>query len=132
MARTAITLRTFLANDTTSLPDPTGDVIDQANGMNLALADTGIPVSKLARQIILRVHNTAAAPHNVIIRAGAYPPAFRKDLGDLTVAVTNATTKWVGPLESARFAQSDGSINVDFDASFTGDITAFLVPGHSA
>ena len=128
MARTNLPTTTFAGEATTGLADPTGTAVDQANGMNIALATTAIPHGPQARSLVLRVANTAAAPHNVIIRAGAYPPAFRTGEGDLLVSVTNATTKWVGPFEAARHMQADGSVNVDFDASFTGTITAFLVP----
>jgi hypothetical protein len=44
------------------------------------------------------------------------------------VSVTNATTQLIGPFESARFAQADGSLNVDFDAGMTGTIVALRVP----
>lgn len=132
MARTAIPVNKFLANNTTSLPDPTGTAIDQANGMNVALAPNTIPAGDSAEALVLRVHNTAVAAHNVTIDAGVNPPSFRAGIGALVVAVTNATTKWVGPLEPARFLQADGSVNVDFDAGFTGDITAFVVPAHTS
>ena len=128
MARTAITLRKFLVEDTTSLADPTGDTIDQANGMNLALASGAIPAQPGAEKLVFRVHNTAASPFNFILRAGAEPPAQQSLAGDLTVSVTNATTKWVGPFHSGRFVQNDGSLNIDFSSGFTGDITAFLLP----
>ena len=128
MARTAIAVSTFLQDNTTSLPDPAGTAADQANGMNVALASGAMPGAPTAKNLVLRVANTAASPFTCIIRAGVVPPAFRQGLGDLTVTITNATTKWIGPLSSSRFAQTDGSINVDFGVGFTGTITAFLVP----
>lgn len=131
MARTNLPTSLLPGNAAAGLADPAGTAIDQPNGMNVVLASGAIPAAPTARNLFLRVANTAAAPHNAIIRAGAYPPAFRSGLGDLLVSVTNATTKWIGPLEAARFAQADGSINLDFDASFTGTITAFLSPEHT-
>ena len=99
--------------------------------MNVALASGAIPVSPTARHLVLRVNNSAAGAHNCIIRAGVNPPAFRAAIGDLTVSINATSTKWIGPLEAARFTQSDGSINVDFDAGATGTITAFLVPSRT-
>lgn len=103
--------------------------IDQPNGMNVQVISESIPAKGEAQDILLIVANTAAAAHNVIVRAGAGPvPAFRASLGDLTVSVPASGTALVGPFETARFAQSDGSLNVDFDASTTGTIVAVRVP----
>ena len=127
MARTAITRRNLVPNG--GLLAPTADTIDQANGMSLAITNTGVPAGPDMDMVILKVDNSAAGAHNVIIRAGVNPPAFRAGLGDLTVSVTNGTTKYVGPFEPARFKQADGSLNVDFDSGFSGTITAFFMPG---
>lgn len=132
MGRTNLPLSNLAAESATSsytaLADPAGTAADQGNGMNIALASTAIPSGSSANMLLLRVANSAGAPHNLIVRAGAYPPAFEQGKGDLTVAVTNGTTVWVGPLEGARHVQADGSINIDFSSGFTGTITAFLVP----
>jgi hypothetical protein len=103
--------------------------IDQPNGMNVVVTSEAIPAKGELQDVILIVSNTAAAAHNAIIRAGAGPvPAFRASLGDLTVSVTNATTQIIGPFESARFAQADGSLNLDFDVGMTGTVAALRVP----
>lgn len=134
MARTNLPLSNLIAEASVAtgtyagFADPAGTAIDQANGMNVVLASGAIPHVPAGEGLVLRVANTAAAPHVVTLRAGAYPPAFEAMKGDQTVSVTNATTKWIGPLEYARHAQADGSINIDFDAGTTGTITAFLVP----
>lgn len=132
MARTNLPVNKLLANSATGLADPVGTAVDVANGMNIKLASTAIPSDAGAAHLFIRYHATFAGAKNIIIRAGAAldtgnPPAFRQSLGDLTVPANNATV-WVGPLESARFTQTDGSINVDFDAGTTGDVTAFLLP----
>lgn len=127
MSRTAITLHN--CNQATGVSNPTADAADQTNGMNLALASSAVPSAADCDLLVLVVSNTAAAAHNFILRAGASnPPAFRKDLGDLTISVTNATTLYAGPFEPARFLQSDGSLNVDFSSGFTGTILALLLP----
>ena len=128
MARTALTVNTFLPDNATALLDPTAQAIDQANGMNLALASGAMPAAPTGKNVLLKINNTAAGSQNAIIRAGVNPPANRQGLGDLTIAIATTATRWVGPLSSSRFAQADGSINVDFNAGTTGNITAFLVP----
>src|SRR2546423_10596249 len=127
MARTNLPLSNLVANG--SLADPAGTAIDQANGMNVAIVTTAIPSAPHLDKVMLRVANTAGTPKNVTIKKGSDSAlAFRAGLGDLVVAVTNATTKWVGPFEIARFSQADGSLNVDFESGMTGTITAFMAP----
>lgn len=127
MARTNLPASVFVVEN--SLADPAGTAIDQANGMNVVMTTETIPPTYDAyRGIFLRVHNTAAGTQHVIIRAGANPPAMRAPLGDLTIAIATTATVWVGPLDMARHAQLDDSINVDFDAGTTGTITAFIAP----
>src|SRR5690348_12616339 len=117
MARTAITLRNLTANS--GIAAPSADNIDQSNGMNLALPTSSIPANPSMERLVLVVANTAGSIKAVTIRAGvgggATPgQAFRSGLGDLSVNVAATTgVSYVGPLESARFAQLDGSINVD-------------------
>jgi hypothetical protein len=131
MARTNLPTTALAANS--SIADPAGTAIDQANGMNIVLASNAVPSAPSADRLMLRIANSVAAAHNAFIRAGGgvgagNPPAFRSALGDLTVALPASSTKWAGPFDLARFVQADGSINVDFDASTAGTITAFLMP----
>lgn len=116
----------------TALTDPAGTTIDQANGMTVALTTETIPPTYDAmRGVFLRVHNTAAGSQNLMVRAGtSNPPAFRKDLGDLTVAIAAGATVWVGPFDQSIFAQSDNSLSIDFNAGTTGTITAFVAPAN--
>lgn len=126
MARTNLPLSAFVSEG--GLADPAGTTIDQANGMNIVMTTETIPPTyDQYRGLFLRVANTGTTG-NCIIRKGVNPPAFRVDIGDLNVSVANGATKWIGPLEMARHAQTDDSINVDFAASFTGTITAFVAP----
>jgi hypothetical protein len=127
MSRTNLPVSTL--SPSVGVLNPSATNIDQANGMNVVLASSAIPSAAGANDLVLIVTQTSSSTRNVIIRAGASnPPAFRKDLGDLTIACTATTTNYLGPLEVARFAQSDGSINIDFQASATGTIMALLVP----
>lgn len=128
MARTNLPVSALVANG--SLTTPAGTAVDQANGMNVALTSEAIPPAYDAfRGLFFRVLNTNGTARNFIVRAGVYPPAFRKDLGDLTVSIPATTGDvLVGPLDMSRFVQADGSVNVDFGASFAGTITALVAP----
>lgn len=126
MARTNLPVTNLTANGGTALSTT---AIDQANGMNLQLASSAIPAAATAENLVLVVANTAASPYSVIVRAGASnPPAFRAPLGDVSVSVTNGTTKYIGPFDYARVVQSDGSLNIDFTSGMTGTIQALLLP----
>jgi len=78
-------------------------------------------------KILLIVKNTVAdTDKDVTIKAGAY---FRSGIGDLTVTVAQASGEQIiGPLESARFKQTDGKIYIDFAAAMTGYIRAIKLP----
>jgi hypothetical protein len=119
MARTAVPYSNLVGNG--SLADPAGTALDAANDHVIANAD--------AERTLLRVTNTHTAAHNVTLKAGTYPPAIAAGQGDLVVAVpANTGVAWIGPVESGRFLQNDGSVLVDVEASHTGTITAFRLP----
>lgn len=127
MART--TLPQTVLSPTAGVVNPSTTAIDATNGMNLALAAEGVPAGPNSAGVTLVVNNTFAGAKHVIVRAGAAnPPAFRKDIGDLSISIAQNQTAYVGPLEWARFAQSDGSLNIDFDAGTTGTILALVAP----
>lgn len=131
MARTNLPLTTLHAN---GVVDITGTAVDVTNGMNVVLANEGVPAGPGMNNLVLYVTNTAGADKTVTVRAGvgggATPgAAYRSGEGDLVVTVHTASGGGViGPLESARFAQSDGSLNIDFGSGLTGNITAYILP----
>ena len=119
MARTALPYSTLVANS--NLAQPAGTTIDQANGMVIAAAKPELTV--------LRVANTNGTDRVVTIKAGDYPPALAAGQGDLAVTVAATTgVQFIGPFESGRFLQADGTLEIDFAASFAGTITALKVP----
>jgi hypothetical protein len=128
MARTNLPI--VVLDPTLGANNPTPTAVDVANGMNVVLASTAIPAGSSMWDLVIVFLNTFAGAKSIIIRAGATnPPAFRKDKGDLTIS--NAGTSvitYVGGLEPARFAQSDGSLNIDFTAATTGTVLALLRP----
>jgi hypothetical protein len=125
MARTAITGVTAFPNGATTQPAPVA--IDQANGMVVPAEPAStygvFPRPASGNRKILIIANTFAGVKTVTFRAGVNPPAFRAPIGDMTLSVPASTTVYVPMPEAARFAQADGSINVDFQSGITGTIT---------
>lgn len=130
MARTKIAATIFHQN--AGRVQPTGTSVDQANGMYIAASDIAgesPPVQGGERLLLLQVFNTDTSDHTITIRKGSNPPAQRATLGDLVVTVSHSSTVpfFIGPFESSRFAQADGTMNVDFAASFAGTIYCYVL-----
>lgn len=124
MPRDAVALTTLTQNGGTLAP--AGVTITPANGANIA-APTA-PSSD--NSLFLYITNTAGADKVVTIKAGvSTAPSTRGGTGDLAFTVTTAAgAALIGPLETNRFAQTDGTINVDFASGLTGKITAYISP----
>lgn len=120
MARTAVPYSNLL---------PNADIADPAGTATNAGVGNGHTIAKAVPELtVLRVV-AGSTGGNVTIKAGANPPALAAGQGDLVVAVANSATRWIGPLESGRFLQADGSLLVDIATGFVaGTITAFRVP----
>ncbi len=115
MARDAITV-SLLAKHTANTT-PAGTAINPTNGGNI----TGIGK---ARNLTVRVTNTITnAGKTVTFKAGANPPSQLAPLGDLVLTVPQSGDIMVA-LEHARFAQADGTYNVDYQSGMTGQISA--------
>ncbi|MFC4006635.1 hypothetical protein ACFOY2_05345 [Nonomuraea purpurea] len=126
MAITAIPYSNLVSNS--NLADPAGVSITSGaanRGQIPAVPAANTKVNALPELTLLRVVNGSSAG-NVVVKAGATPPALAAGQGDLTVAVGANATLWVGPFESGRFLQSDGSLLVETTQTMT--ITAFRVP----
>lgn len=116
MARTAVPYSNLVPNG--SLADPAGTSIASGAGNGGQIA-----ASHPEKTVLRAVFTTAG---NVVVKAGAYPPALAAGLGDLTVAVGTSGVAWLGPFESGHFLQSDGSLIVETTQTVT--LTAFRVP----
>lgn len=141
MSRDAITVNTLTGNGAITASNVYSHM-NHTNGANVQLPTTAVPASPVSDHLVLICTSASgdSTAHNFTIRAGvgggATPgAAFRSGLGDLVVSVADGATKYVGPLEPARFLQTDGSINIDFDSALDyasstshGSITALLVP----
>jgi hypothetical protein len=130
MARTAVAYSNLVPDgslaDTAATAVATNAGVGNGHVIPIAAA-AGTPKS-VPELTILRVV-AGATGGNVTVKAGVNPPDMGASLGDLVVAVANSATVWIGPFESGRFIQKDGTILVDIAAGFVaGTITAFRVP----
>jgi hypothetical protein len=117
MARTNVPVTDLLASPSTVSPG--GTTADPTNGHTISGFRPEV--------IVLRVNNTTAGPLNAIVRAGSQPLANASGQGDLTVSVAASGSVFIGPLDSSRFLQNDGSLSLDLQAGFAGNVTAFRV-----
>jgi hypothetical protein len=117
MARTAVPYSSWANN--AAVPAPAGTTLDVANGHSIAQSG--------AERSILLFTNTDAAAHTVTIKAGD-PMGMSAGQGDLTFSIPAGSSAYVGPLESARVQQKDGSLYIDLQAGHAGKITAFFIP----
>jgi hypothetical protein len=120
MARTAAPYTTLTVGG--SATDPTG--VSSASG-----AGNGVQVAAARPELtILRVANASGGSGTISVLAGTQPLAPSSGQGPLTVTVANSSTQWIGPFESARFIQSDGSLIAESSVALT--VTAFKVNRH--
>lgn len=107
----------------------TPDTLDKTNGHFIAAG------ANFKRMIIL-VHISAGTGTGgaVTLKAGTGHPAFRRGLGDLVRGDdVGANDEFcIGPIETARYLQADGTIHIDVtDSSNTnlaGTIEAYALP----
>jgi len=119
MARDAVTVTALALNAVTNTP--AGTTISTTNG-------AVITPGGAARKLLIRITNTITnATKTATIKAGVNPPALQQAVGDLALVVPQSGDVLV-TLESARFMQADGTINVDFSTGMTGKIDAWRLP----
>jgi len=142
MARTAIAAGLVaLGRDTNALA-PSAQAADATNG-NVVPFTTGSSYGAFGT--LLKVDNADSSPHTVIIRASGYTGAAsgaansgipapqntvltQSTVGDLSVVVTNGTTRYIGPFTTDRFAQADGTLWIDWSAATSMTITVLQNP----
>lgn len=119
MARDAVTVTALTSG--TAATNPAGTAINTTNGAVInAAGDTS--------RLLIRITNTNGTQRVATIKAGDNPPAARRGVGDLAITVPATTGDVVVVVESARFLQDDGTIQVDFAASMAGVISAVRLP----
>ncbi len=119
MARDSVAITQLTLND--GVAEPTGTTIAPANGAAIAAGGD-------MRKLLIRVTNTDGSDRAVTIKAGVSPPAFRAGLGDVSVTVPATSGVRYLTVESARFAQADGAVWLDFATGMTGKVMAFRLP----
>lgn len=116
MARTAVAYNALIPNG--AIADPAGTAITAGAG-------NGGQIAKAVPELtMLRAVFTTAG--NITIKAGVMPPALAAGQGDLTQAVGLNGVEWLGPFESGRFLQNDGSLIIESTQTVT--LTAFSMP----
>lgn len=125
---TAISI-TSLTPDSAGVAQPTADVLDTGTSAVTLAADVG----GQSELVILEVTNNAASAVNltVSVLAGDNPPAQRAGLGNLDTVLAQNAVKIIGPLESARFIQDDGKLNVKFtpaSGTLAASIRCYKIP----
>lgn len=119
MATTAVPYSDLVPNGDFTQPAGTTTVVAPTNNMQIADA-----VPELT---ILRVANTGVE-QDITVKAGQNPPALAAGQGDLVVTVAATTgVEYIGPFESGRFLQSDGSMLIEAE-TVDATIIAFKVP----
>lgn len=103
-------------------------VADPAGTASVAGAGNGFTIpTQGAKHILLRVANASGGSGTISVLAGSQPSAISSGQGPNTVTVANSSTQWVGPFESARIIQPDGSMAIETSVVMT--VTAFTVDG---
>lgn len=119
MPRTAVAYSAFTPNAHTT--DPAGTAITSGAG------NGGQVAASLPELTLIRVSNASGGAGTATVLAGTNPPALAAGLGNLTTAsIANGALGWIGPFESGRFIQSDGSLIVETSVNMT--MTAFRIP----
>lgn len=128
MARVALPYNNLVSNG--NLLDPTGVATVAGAGNGLQTPDISPNRRQSSPELtLLRVANASGGSGTISILAGTNPPNVAAGQGNLTVTVANSTTQWVGPFESNRFIQSDGSLIMETSVVMT--VTAFKVPAYA-
>ena len=119
MARTNVPVVTL---STSGAATNAGTAADPTNGHVITV---DFPLEEL----VLRFTNTNGSDRVATILAGDTPPALSKGQGNLAITVpATSGDMTVAGLESARYLQSDGTLEIDLGASFAGAVRAFRVP----
>lgn len=120
MATTDIAYSNLSANG--SLVQPAGTTLVAAPTNDMRIVDAW------PEYTVLRVSNTDDdTALTLTVKAGDNPPALAAGQGDLAVSIAFGTVRFIGPFESGRFIQSDGSMMIE-STTTTGTITALRIP----
>lgn len=77
-------------------------------------------------ELVLEV-TVATAATDVTVVGGAYPPSIAAGQGDAVFTLATGSHR-LGPFESGRFTQADGTLHVDYETAANVTIAAVHVP----
>lgn len=97
----------------------TTGTINQTDGHRVVPAKAG--------RIFIHVTNGGTVNGTVYVQPGTSAPAFRRDGGTLSAVVPGSGETFL-VVESAKYAQADGSYNVDFNTGMTGNFRVYQLP----
>jgi hypothetical protein len=124
MARVALPYNNLVPNS--NLADPTGVATVAGAGNGLQVPDISPNRRQSAPELtLLRVSNASGGSGTCTLKAGTNPPSIAAGQGDLVTTVATGGVQWLGPFESGRFIQPDGSMIIESSVVMT--VTAFKV-----
>jgi hypothetical protein len=124
MARTAVPYSNLIPNG--FLADPAGVAVTAGAGNGGQIPSAG-PSRSLPELTVIRCANGSGGPGTATLLAGSNPPALAAGQGNLTSgSIPTGTAGWLGPFESGRFIQGDGTLVVETSVAMT--LTAFRIP----
>lgn len=124
MPRTAVPYSNLVPNG--ELADPAGTAVTAGAG-NGAQINATSGARAFPELTILRLANASGSTGTATLLAGTNPPNVAAGQGGFTTTnILTATSRWIGPFESNRFMQADGSLIVETTQAMT--VTAFRVP----
>lgn len=109
---------------------PNGGVADPAGTASVAGAGNGFTIAAPANSNVnlwLRASNASGGSGTISVLAGSQPLANASGLGPVTVTVANSSTQWIGPFDSSRVIQNDGSLAIETSVVMT--VAAFTLDG---
>jgi hypothetical protein len=128
MARTPVAYSSFVVNGSVADSALTAVTLNPGTGNGHVRPAAGPGGQAVPELTVLRVA-AGATGGNVTVKAGTMPLAIASGQGDLVTNVAANSISWIGPFESGRFLQSDGTMLVDVAAAVVpGTITAIKVP----
>lgn len=116
----------------TALAKNTGTLTPAGTTLIVGATDYMRVVDAVPERTILEVSNTDDDTNlTFTLVAGTNPPALRAGQGNFTATIAFGTSQLIGPFESDKYLQSDGTLK--FYASVaTGKVIAWQIPRGSA
>lgn len=127
MARVAIS-PTVLSESSSANSGTVSAVADPAGTATVAGSGNGVQLAAVGpNKVSFRVTNSSGGTGTLSVLAGSQPLAIASGLGPVTFSIPTATTVWIGPFETARVLQNDGSLILETSVAMT--VSAFQIDG---